>query len=78
MDTRLTRPPTGEETVATGGKEIVLGISANAKKFRDLSEIPLGRCGTVDDAAGVMLFLASPLSSYVTATCIECDGGRFM
>lgn len=64
--------------MTTGGKQIVTGISASAKKFRDTSEIPLGRCGTVHDAAGVLLFLASPLSSYVTATCIECDGGRFM
>ena len=77
MDTRLTRPP-GEESVAAGGKQIVTGISESAKKFRDTSEIPLGRCGTVDDAAGVMLFLASPLSSYVTGICVECDGGRFM
>lgn len=74
----MTRVPTGEETVSAGGKQIVMGISEKAKKFRDTSEIPLGRCGTVDDAAGVILFLASPLSSYVTATCIECDGGRFM
>ena len=77
MDTRLTRPP-GEESVAAGGKQIVTGISESARKFRDTSEIPLGRCGTVDDAAGVMLFLASPLSSYVTGICVECDGGRFM
>ncbi|KAH7140043.1 short-chain dehydrogenase/reductase SDR [Dactylonectria estremocensis] len=78
MDTRLTRPPTGEDTVTTAGKQIVTGISASARKFRDTSEIPLGRAGTVDDAAGVMLFLASPLSAYVTATCIECTGGRYM
>lgn len=78
MDTRLTRPPTGEDTVTTGGKKIVTGIPASAKQFRDTSEIPLGRAGTVDDAAGVMLFLASPMSAYVTATCIECTGGRYM
>lgn len=78
MDTRLTRPPTGVDTVSTGGKQISTGIPESAKKFRDTSEIPLGRCGTVDDAAGVILFLSSPLSSYVTGSCIECAGGRFM
>lgn len=61
-----------------GGKHIISGIPASAHKFRDLSDIPLGRPGTVTDAANVMLFLASPLSSYVTATCVECTGGRYM
>ncbi|KAJ5154447.1 uncharacterized protein N7500_009886 [Penicillium coprophilum] len=77
MDTRLTKPPS-EEKVMVGGQNIVTGIPANARKFRDTSDIPLGRPGTVDDAANVMLFLASPMSSYVTATCIECTGGRYM
>lgn len=78
MDTRLTKPPTGEEKVLLAGQNIVTGIPENARKFRDTSNIPLGRPGTVDDAANVMLFLASPMSSYVTATCIECTGGRYM
>ncbi|KAJ5455155.1 hypothetical protein N7475_010276 [Penicillium sp. IBT 31633x] len=78
MDTRLTKPPTGDDKVMLAGKSIVTGIPAAAKKFRDTSDIPLGRPGTVDDAANVMLFLASPMSSYVTATCIECTGGRYM
>lgn len=78
MDTRLTKPPTGEEKVLLAGQNIITGIPANARKFRDTSDIPLGRPGTVDDAANVMLFLASPMSSYVTATCIECTGGRYM
>lgn len=52
--------------------------SRGARKFRDTSDIALGRLGTVDNAANVMLFLASPMSSYVTATCIECTGGRYM
>lgn len=78
MDTRLTRPPTGEEKVALAGQNITTGIPTNARKFRDTSDIPLGRPGTVDDAANVMLFLASPMSSYVTGTWIECTGGRYM
>lgn len=78
MDTRLTRPPTGEEKVQLAGQDIVTGIPASARKFRDTSDIPVGRPGTVDDAAGVMLFLASPMSAYVTGTCIECTGGRYM
>lgn len=59
------------------GHKIALGIPLNAKKWRDVSDILLGRPGTTDEAARILLFLASPLSSYVTGTCIECTGGRF-
>ncbi|KAJ5192598.1 hypothetical protein N7449_008740 [Penicillium cf. viridicatum] len=77
MDTRLTKPPT-DEKVMLAGQNIVTGIPANARKFRDTLDIPLGRSSTVSDATNVMLFLASPMSSYVTATCIERTGGRYM
>jgi NAD(P)-dependent dehydrogenase (short-subunit alcohol dehydrogenase family) len=37
--------------------------------------VPLGRFGTPDDIAGVVLFLASDLSSFVTGTTVHADGG---
>jgi NAD(P)-dependent dehydrogenase (short-subunit alcohol dehydrogenase family) len=37
--------------------------------------IPLGRFGTPQDAAGAALFLASELSSWITGTTINLDGG---
>ena len=37
--------------------------------------IPVGREGTPDDQAGVILFLASPLSSYLVGHTIPTDGG---
>lgn len=37
--------------------------------------IPMGRYGTPDDAAGCALFLASPLSGWVTGTTLNMDGG---
>ena len=40
--------------------------------------IPLGRAGEPDEVADVALFLASPLSSYVTGAVIEVTGGRHM
>ena len=40
-----------------------------------LAGIPAGRFGTVGEMAGVALFLASPLSSYVTGQMIVADGG---
>ncbi|TVY18049.1 Estradiol 17-beta-dehydrogenase [Lachnellula arida] len=78
IDTRMTKPPDPDEKVVIGGQQIMSGIPLNAKKWRDTSDIAVGRPGTVEDAAGVMLFLASPLSAYVTGTCVECTGGRYM
>jgi len=40
-----------------------------------LANIRMGRAGTPADVAGVALFLASPLSSYVTGQVIGVDGG---
>lgn len=37
--------------------------------------IPLGRFGKPEDAAGAALFLASELSSWITGTTINLDGG---
>ena len=40
--------------------------------------IPLGRAGTSDDVANLLLFLASDLASYITGQTINIDGGMFM
>jgi NAD(P)-dependent dehydrogenase (short-subunit alcohol dehydrogenase family) len=37
--------------------------------------VPLGRLGTPADVAGVCLFLASPLASYLSGAAVEADGG---
>jgi 2-hydroxycyclohexanecarboxyl-CoA dehydrogenase len=39
--------------------------------------VPVGRFGTPADAAGVALFLASDLASFVTGTTVHVDGGTF-
>ena len=40
------------------------------------SPTPLGRNGTPEDVAGAVLWLASPLSSFVTGASIPVDGGN--
>lgn len=45
------------------------------RRDRALAKIPLGRFGTVDEMAGVALFLASPLAGYVCGQTIVVDGG---
>ena len=39
-------------------------------------EVPLQRAGMPEEVAGVVIFLASSLSSYVTGAVIEVTGGR--
>lgn len=43
-----------------------------------MEEIPMRRAGEPAEVAGVVLFLASDLSSYMTGTVQEITGGRFM
>jgi len=44
-------------------------------RWRWRTWVPLARPGQPDDVAGAALFLASPLSGFVTGTTIHVDGG---
>jgi meso-butanediol dehydrogenase/(S,S)-butanediol dehydrogenase/diacetyl reductase len=43
-----------------------------------IAGIPLGRAGTNDDVAALLLFLASDEAAYITGQSINVDGGMFM
>lgn len=43
-----------------------------------LDKIPLGRMGTPDEIASLVLFLSSSLSSYITGQVVVADGGMVM
>jgi 3-oxoacyl-[acyl-carrier protein] reductase len=45
------------------------------RRERALAKVPLNRFGTTDDMAGIALFLASPMSGFVTGQTIIADGG---
>jgi len=44
----------------------------------DSNTVPLGRIGTPEEVADVILFLASELSRYITGACIDVNGGMTM
>jgi len=49
-----------------------------AAKEDFLSRIPLGRGGTPEDVARVVVFLASPAAGYISGQTINVDGGMVM
>ena len=74
MDTRLTRPKEQGEVFQ---QRIALGVPATIRD-KAIESIPLGRPGTVEEAAGPILFLASDDSSYITGQVIEVNGGAHL
>lgn len=74
IDTRLTRSKDESETISRGDSTIQLGIPDEIRNV-GTALIPMGRPGTVEEAAGVLLFFASPLSNYVSGQVVEATGG---
>jgi len=76
IDTRLTRPKEKGEFIEVDGKKVALGIPGQQTGANRYDAIPLKRAGTAEDAAGGILLLASPFSSYITGHCLEVTGGH--
>jgi 3-oxoacyl-[acyl-carrier protein] reductase len=77
VETRLTaaKEEGGEMTGPTGEK-IELGIPEQMRAMAQ-AVIPLGRGATPTEAAGPVLFLASPLANYVHGQVLNITGGMF-
>jgi 3-oxoacyl-[acyl-carrier protein] reductase len=75
IDTRLTAAKESAEKIQRDGEEIALGVPDNMRSMAAMT-ISLGRPGTPEEAAGPVLFLASPLANYVSGIVLEVTGGR--
>jgi 3-oxoacyl-[acyl-carrier protein] reductase len=40
------------------------------------AEVPLGRAGLPDEVADAVVFLSSPMASYINGAVLEVTGGR--
>jgi len=70
--------------IRTPGLERLLGILIpTGAPFEETAEmflprVPIGRIGTPDDVANVVLFLASPAAGYMTGSLVLVDGGYLL
>jgi NAD(P)-dependent dehydrogenase (short-subunit alcohol dehydrogenase family) len=62
--------------VETPGIEAVRRGGAGHAVDALLRKLPLGRAGTADDVARVVIFLASDAASFVTGVTVPVDGGE--
>jgi 3-oxoacyl-[acyl-carrier protein] reductase len=78
VETRLTQAKEKGETVRAGegGPEIAIGVPEQMRQMAAMI-IPLGRPAQPEEAAGPVLFLASPLSNYVHGQVVNVTGGQF-
>lgn len=57
-----------------GGQKIS-GLSREQYLARAVEDVPVGRIGTPEEFANVIVFLASERASYVTGVSVQVDGG---
>jgi 3-oxoacyl-[acyl-carrier protein] reductase len=78
VETRLTQAKEKGETIKAGegGPEVQIGVPEQMRSMAAMI-IPLGRPAQPEEAAGPVLFLASPLSNYIHGQVINVTGGQF-
>jgi 3-oxoacyl-[acyl-carrier protein] reductase len=76
IETRLTAPKVDSNKMEIGGQTIQFGIPEQMRAMAPML-VPLGRPGTVEEAAGGVFFLCSPWSNYVHGQVLNITGGQF-
>ncbi|MFI2558931.1 SDR family NAD(P)-dependent oxidoreductase [Nocardia farcinica] len=75
IQTRLTESTAdADATIEVDGRTLKVGINPELRATMEHS-IPLGRAGTVDDAAGAVYLLCLPESDYISGQTVICAGG---
>lgn len=77
IETRLTAAKDKAQKTDIDGHTVDIGIPDDMRRMA-IASIPLRRAGTPEDAAGPVLFLASPLADYVTGHVVLVTGGSYM
>jgi 3-oxoacyl-[acyl-carrier protein] reductase len=77
IDTRLTQEKEKGIALETDSAKVALGVP-KAQRDIFIQMIPMGRPGTVAEAADSILFFASPLSNYVSGQVLVVGGGFSM
>ena len=76
VETRLTAAKEEAGSIEREGEKIELGIPEQQRAMASMI-IPLGRPAQPEEAAGPVLFLASPLANYVHGQILNVTGGQF-
>jgi 3-oxoacyl-[acyl-carrier protein] reductase len=74
IETRLTQSDALGEATEREGQRVKLGMPDKVRTMI-FDQIPMKRPGTVEEAAGALLFFASDLSNYVSGQVLEVAGG---
>ena len=75
IETRLTEGVNEKKTIVVEGNAVPIGVPMELKS-QAASLSPMGRMGTVEEAAGSVYMFCIPESNYVTGQTIICGGGR--
>lgn len=78
IKTRLTQAiETEQATIDIAGREIKVGVQPHLlSTFEKM--IPLGRAGTVEEAADAVYLFCAPESNYISGQVVVCGGGLLM
>lgn len=74
IKTRLTAAAAGGGTINVAGRELKVGVSQQILEAIE-TQIPLGRAGTPQEAAGAVYLLTQPESDYISGHTLVCGGG---
>jgi 3-oxoacyl-[acyl-carrier protein] reductase len=77
IETRLTQEIRGETAIEIEGRTHRVGLLAQGRAAT-VAQVPLGRPGTPDEAAGGVLLLCLPEADYITGQVLEVSGGLTM